>query len=86
MTTIITTNIPIPSSYSPTDGPQTPQTHNLPWLEMKVGDSIFIPWLDSPRLLVAHRLNALMTSHLKRKGWKFMLRSTPDGARVWRTR
>lgn len=69
MTYQIDKNIPIP---------EINQANNVkyPWSDMEVGDSFFC-WSKS--------VKAAASSHKKRTGMCFTVRSEGDGYRVWRT-
>ena len=67
-------NIPIPQ-------PMSWMRHErirVPWGEMEVGDSVFVP----EELSSGIKANATQTG--KRLGVKFTVRNVPFGVRVWR--
>lgn len=54
------------------------KSSKYPWLQLKIGDSFFVPNITSVKL-------GSMTSHAKKR-YKINLtaRTFPDGVRVWR--
>jgi len=85
MNTTITNQIPIPNDRQKSRGIDSPQTRDLPWREIKIGDSFLVPWLNTPAYLIRHRVAALASQFDQRGEAHFMLRSTSVGLRVWRT-
>jgi hypothetical protein len=80
----ITKIIPPPPENN---NPPSPQTTALPWSLLEVGESFLVPYDGVEPSLLFTRVNGLK-SFQKRKqpGTNFIIRTLPDGIRVWRTR
>ena len=56
----------------------------IPWDEIHVGSSIFVPCFNAPRA------SAQLGRAFKRRGWEHILQIYPEngvcGVRIWRTR
>lgn len=67
-------NVPIP--------PQRGGRPKYPWKRMKVGESFLVPGQDKERVM--NSLTSCRRSAQRTTGWRFTLRSTAYGVRVWR--
>lgn len=79
MTIEINKDIPIPSS-------RRSENHKFPFDKLEVGQSFLVPNPDNlPAKQVRNRVNSLANYFGKRKDKKFVIRTTTEGVRVWRT-
>jgi hypothetical protein len=64
--------------------PERRGVSKYPWRQMKVGDSFLVPGKNQERLL--NCLTSCRANAQRSTGWKFSLRCTTFGVRVWRTK
>jgi len=73
--TEIETDVPIPSKH---------HIPKLPWDDLDIGQSFFVPFDgDDPKKIV-NRLNAQQVYYKKRRNKLFTRRALPTGIRIWR--
>lgn len=78
-------NIP---AYVIEPGIEIPEKHGNRWplKDMRNGDSFLIPKSSPDYNKECRRLRVIAATYGKRWDWQFIVRSTPDGLRCWRTK
>jgi hypothetical protein len=80
----IDANIPLPTQNP--ESPQSSETKGLPWDLLTPGDSFLVLYEDGiSHRKQSERINGLRSwQRVKDPSKRFMMRSLPDGIRVWR--